>query len=50
MKQTRACNTRFKQLENGAKLSLKPTPRNKRNKTKEKTHEEKTLAMIKQLC
>jgi hypothetical protein len=36
MKQMRACETRFKQPQNGAKLSPKLTPRNKRNRTREK--------------
>jgi hypothetical protein len=36
MKQMRACETKLKQPQNGIKLSLKPTPRNKRNRTKEK--------------
>jgi len=33
--QTKACETRFKQPQNGAKLNPKPTPRNKKNKIKE---------------
>jgi hypothetical protein len=36
MKQTRACETIFKQPQNGARLSLKSTPRNKMNRTREK--------------
>jgi hypothetical protein len=36
MKQTRACETIFKQLQNGVKLSPKPTPRSKMNRTREK--------------
>jgi hypothetical protein len=36
MKQKKAREMRFKQPQNGAKLGLKPTPRNKRNRTKEK--------------
>jgi hypothetical protein len=34
-KQTKALETKLKQPQNGTRLSLKPTPRNKRNKTKE---------------
>jgi hypothetical protein len=36
MKQMRACETRFKQPQNGAKLSSKLTLRNKRNRIREK--------------
>jgi hypothetical protein len=36
MKQTKKCETKFKHPQNGARPNLKPTPRNKRNKTKEK--------------
>jgi hypothetical protein len=36
MKQMRTCKTRFKHHQNGNKLSLKPTPRSKRNRIKEK--------------
>jgi hypothetical protein len=43
MKQTKACKTRFKQPQNGIKLSPKPTPRSKRNKTKEKHRRERRL-------
>jgi len=33
MKQTRACETSFKQPQNEVKMSLKQTPRSKRNRT-----------------
>jgi hypothetical protein len=36
MKQMRAHEMRFKQPQNGTKLSPKSTPRSKRNKTREK--------------
>jgi hypothetical protein len=36
MKQTKACKTRFKQPQNGVRLSLKPTSKSKKNKTREK--------------
>jgi hypothetical protein len=36
MKQMKACETKFKQPQNGAKLSPKLTPRNKRNRIREK--------------
>jgi hypothetical protein len=36
MKQTRACETIFKQPQNGVRLSPKPTPRSKMNRIKEK--------------
>jgi hypothetical protein len=36
MKQMKAHKTKFKQPQNGIKLSLKPTPRSNRNKTREK--------------
>jgi hypothetical protein len=36
MKQTKAHKTKLKQPQNGIRLSLKPTPISKRNKTKEK--------------
>jgi len=36
MKQKRTHKTKLKQPQNGIKLSLKSTPRNKRNKTKKK--------------
>jgi hypothetical protein len=36
MKQMKACETKLKQPQNGTKLNMKPTPRNKRKKTKEK--------------
>jgi hypothetical protein len=36
MKQMRAHKTKFKQPQNGARLSPKLTPRNKRNRTREK--------------
>jgi hypothetical protein len=32
----RACKTKFKQPQNGARLGPKPTPRSKRNRTKKK--------------
>jgi hypothetical protein len=35
MKQTKACETRFKQPQNGVRLNPKPTPRSKRNRTRE---------------
>jgi hypothetical protein len=34
-KQTKACETIFKQPQNGARLNPKPTPRSKKNKIKE---------------
>jgi hypothetical protein len=34
MEQTKAHKTRLKQPQNGVRLSLKPTLRNKKNKTK----------------
>jgi hypothetical protein len=36
MKQMKAYEMRFKQPQNGARLSPKPTPRSKRNAIKEK--------------
>jgi hypothetical protein len=36
MKQTKAHETRLKQPQNGTTLGPKPTPRNKRNRTKKK--------------
>jgi len=36
MKQTKACKMNFKQPQNEAKMSLKPTPRSKRNTTQKK--------------
>jgi hypothetical protein len=44
MKQTKAHETRFKQPQNGTKFNPKPTPRNKRNRTKEKHKEGRTPA------
>jgi hypothetical protein len=35
MKQMWACETRLKQPQNGIRINLKPTPINKRNRTKE---------------
>ncbi len=51
MKQTKAHETKFKQPQNGIRLSLKLTPRNKRNKTSEKIRgedicKEKTICLI----
>jgi hypothetical protein len=43
MKQMREHETRFKQPQNGVKLSLKPISRNKRNRTKEKHKKGKHL-------
>jgi hypothetical protein len=39
----KACEMKLKQPQNGAKLSLNPTLRNKRNKTKEKHKKGKHL-------
>jgi hypothetical protein len=36
MKQKKAHEMRLKQPQNGARLNLKPTPRSKKNRTKEK--------------
>jgi hypothetical protein len=36
MKQTKACEIRLKQHLNGITMDLKPTPRIKKNRTKEK--------------
>jgi hypothetical protein len=36
MKQMKTCKMRFKPPQNGNRLSLKPTPRSKRNGTREK--------------
>jgi hypothetical protein len=36
MKQMKACETRLKQPQNGAKLSSKPTQKNKKNEIREK--------------
>jgi hypothetical protein len=36
MKQTKACEMRFKQPQNGAKLGSKPTPRSNMNRIREK--------------
>jgi hypothetical protein len=36
MEQMRACEMKLKQPQNGARLSPKPTPRSKRNNTREK--------------
>jgi hypothetical protein len=36
-----------KQPQNGAKLDLKPTPKNKKNRTKEKHKKERCLPKIK---
>jgi hypothetical protein len=43
VKQTRASETRFKQFQNGVRLSPKPTPRSKRNKTRENHRKERHL-------
>jgi hypothetical protein len=40
MKQTRAHKPRLKHPQNGTRLSLKLTPRSKRNKSREKTRED----------
>jgi hypothetical protein len=40
--------TKFKQPQNGVRLSLKPTPRSKGDKTKEKHRKGKTHVKIKQ--
>jgi hypothetical protein len=41
-KQTKACELRFKQPQNGARLNPKPAPRNKRNKIKKNHRKEDT--------
>jgi hypothetical protein len=43
VEQTRAHETRFKQPQNGVGLSSKPTPRSKRNRTREKHKERRYL-------
>jgi hypothetical protein len=43
VEQTRAHETRFKQPQNGVGLSSKPTPRSKRNRTREKHKKKKHL-------
>jgi hypothetical protein len=36
IKQTKACKMRFKQPQNGVRLSSKPTPKSKKNRTRDK--------------
>jgi hypothetical protein len=43
MKQMRAREMKLQQPQNGARLNLKPTLRNKRNKTTDKHRKEKHL-------
>jgi hypothetical protein len=46
-KQTKACELRFKQPQNGARLNPKPAPRNKRNKIKKNHRKRGHLQKIK---
>jgi len=43
MKQTRACEMKIKQPQNGVKLNPKPTPKSKRNRIREKHKKKKHM-------